>query len=334
MKFSKAVQEVCISADIPLTPQEICERIKSEYPEHYQTPSHLRNVAKGYYKDADHALLAQIYICVNSNRNFHCDKTQKPMKVSWVEELKIKAEKVSSGVHRLTRYRSEINYVEKVRDIRDNAESYHEACYQASTFSGPSLYFHRRAIETCNIPTSLNHMEYIYATLASWGMHRMGEKGPKMKSFDFFGKSIESLADEITAAQNYRYQMMDEQKWVVLRTIFMRLDVMETSISLVGNSKVMHHLLPNLVPPIDREYTLWYLFRKNEIVSNLESEWLLMRTIIENFFIPVVSDVSFQQKAVMWLESQDVYPWDTSMMKIVDNLVIGAVKSPTTDARE
>jgi hypothetical protein len=59
-----------------------------------------------------------------------------------------------------------------------------------------------------------------------------------------------------------------------------------------------------------------------------------MRIIIENFFIPVVSDVSFRQKAVRWLERQEVYPWDTSMMKIADNLIIGAVKSPTTDATE
>jgi hypothetical protein len=246
------VQEICISAGIPLTPQEIRDRIKSEYSEYYQTPSHLRNVAKGHYKDADHALLAQIYILINSNRNFHCDKTQKPMKVSWVGKSKIKTEKVSSGIRRITHYRSESNYAAKVKDILDNAEKYHEACYRAATFSGPSLYFHRRAIETRNIPTSLSHMEYIYATLSSWGMHRLGEKGSKMKSFELFRRGIESLADEIAPAQNYNYCMMDEQKWSVLRTIFMRLDVMETSISLVGNSKVMHHLLPNLLAQEER----------------------------------------------------------------------------------
>jgi len=96
--------------------------------------------------------------------------------------------------------------------------------------------------------------------------------------------------------------------------------------SLVGNSKVMHHMLPRIVPPIDREYTLWYLFGNKTIKNDLEGEWVLMKKIISGFFIPVFSNQEFEATANRWIERIDEYPWDTSLMKIVDNLIIGSKK--------
>ncbi|MDQ3666537.1 MAG: hypothetical protein M3410_08150 [Acidobacteriota bacterium] len=68
-------------------------------------------------------------------------------------------------------------YQERVADILTNAERYHSAYYQAETFRGPSLYFHQRALETRESADFSLHIEYVYATLASWGMHRMGKRG-------------------------------------------------------------------------------------------------------------------------------------------------------------
>ncbi len=43
-------------------------------------------------------------------------------------------------------------------------------------FGGPSIYFHVQAIaEQGSHFLSDRHIEMIYATLASWGMHRMGD---------------------------------------------------------------------------------------------------------------------------------------------------------------
>lgn len=41
-----------------------------------------------------------------------------------------------------------------------------------------------------------------------------------------------------------------------LRDVFLNLKVMESNARLVGNSKALHHLLPELVPPVDRQYTV------------------------------------------------------------------------------
>jgi hypothetical protein len=43
-------------------------------------------------------------------------------------------------------------------------------------------------------------------------------------------------------------------------------------------------MLPRIVPPIDREYTLWYLFGNKTIKNDLEGEWELMK-IVDNLII-------------------------------------------------
>ena len=217
-------------------------------------------------------------------------------------------------------------YENKVREILVNADNYHDAYYKTEIFRGPSLYFHERALATRYNPTSLTHLEYVYATLASWGMHRMGRSGSKMRSFEDFSQSVQTLKDRIAEAQTFDFNEMSEIKWAILREIFCSVKVMASETTLVGNSKVMHHMLPNVIPPIDREYTLWFLRGNKNISNDLETEWLLMREIISQFFIPVASDASFYLKAEQWIKRSKDFPWDTSVLKVVDNLVIGSKK--------
>jgi len=154
----------------------------------------------------------------------------------------------------------------------------------------------------------------------------MGNGGPKMQSFDTFRQSIELLKDKIAEAQNFDFREMNGHKWALLKDIFERINVMASGTTLVGNSKVMHHMLPNVVPPIDRKYTLSYLRGNTNVKNDLDYEWQLMKDIVSDFFIPVGSDREFKSKAGDWIARQDEYPWDTSVLKIVDNLVIGSKK--------
>jgi hypothetical protein len=82
MTFTEAVKQILLFAATPMTPQEIRDKIKLQYPEFYGTESHKNNVEKGHYQNIDHALLAQIYSLVRINDSFFCDKTSKPMRVS------------------------------------------------------------------------------------------------------------------------------------------------------------------------------------------------------------------------------------------------------------
>jgi hypothetical protein len=155
-------------------------------------------------------------------------------------------------------------------------------------------------------------------------MHRMGPGGSKMRAFDEFRASVEPLEEKIVKAQGFAPAEMNEDAWCILKEIFCALRIMASGTSLVGNSKVMHHMLPNIVAPIDREYTLRYLYGNTTIANDLGKEWQTMREILFGFFIPVATDSTFAAKAENWMAAQK--PWDTSVMKVIDNLLIGARK--------
>lgn len=326
--MSDAIAEICRAVGRPITPQQIREQIKASYPQFYQTKSQLRNVEKGHYQNPDHALLAQIYIVTGQSPRFICDKTVKPMLISLVNkessDLKMKTSQPINA--RPARQKSRLSYNEKVKEIVEKAAQLHDEYYIAETFGGPSLYFHRRALQGWQAGPSTERLELIYATLTSWGMHRMGKGGPKMQEFSDFRSSILGVSDQIRQAISFIPNTLDEAKWELLEGIFKKIQVMRTGTHLVGNSKVMHHLLPNVIPPIDREYTLSFLRNDTNITNDINWEWALMKELISEFFIPAFSNQSFQHLASGWLRQQNEFPWDTSPMKILDNLIIGAKK--------
>jgi len=65
-----------------MTPQQIRETIKANYPDLYGPESHRRNVEKKHYKNLDHALLSQIYMASRTDRQIVVDKTQKPIRLT------------------------------------------------------------------------------------------------------------------------------------------------------------------------------------------------------------------------------------------------------------
>jgi hypothetical protein len=87
------------------------------------------------------------------------------------------------------------------------------------------------------------------------------------------------------------------------------------------------YALPNLVAPVDREYTLRFLFGNTNITNHLEREWEKLQMILRDFFYPILREESFKLKAREWQEQRAKFRWDTSLLKIADNLVIGLLKS-------
>jgi hypothetical protein len=143
---------------------------------------------------------------------------------------------------------------------------YLDAYYANEIFGGPSVYFHKKVIACIRqndyegLFRDEHFIEYIYATLASWGMHRMGPKGSKMRNFEDFKDSIQTNRSTFLELHKFTIEKLtnDDKKVVypMLELLLDNIDVMQSESKLVGSSKVIHHLLPDLVPPIDREYTL------------------------------------------------------------------------------
>ena len=217
------LKKFCPQPPIQCHRRKIRDQVKMKHPDFYGTSLHHRNVEKGHYKNLDNALLAQIYSLTGTSEIFHCDKSTKPMKIS-LSDLKKPVLRSSRGSElepiQRTSYKKKFEYHDKIREILSNADNYHDAYYKAETFRGHSLYFHERALATRHDPASSTHLEYVYATLVSWGMHRMGRGGSKMRSFEVFSQSVQTLKGRIVEGQTFDFREMSEIKWAVLKEIF------------------------------------------------------------------------------------------------------------------
>lgn len=202
----------------------------------------------------------------------------------------------------------------------------HAAFYESAVFGGPSLHFHLRSLDAAKEGDLERVAESVYAVLVSWGMHRMGPGGSKMCEFGKFRASLEVVWPIVASLREKTPDTLGEADWSSLQKVFSEICCMASKTSLVGNSKVMAHLLPKLVPPVDREYTLKFLFGRGDITIGTDVEWQKLKRVLEDFFYTVVQSPIFQPKAQEWLTHPDQYKWDTSPLKIVDNLVIGFSK--------
>ena len=130
--------------------------------------------------------------------------------------------------------------------------------------SGPSLYFHQKCIKLALSKNSKEflskeHVESIYAVLPAWGMHRMGrDVMAKVPDFKIFSRSILKHRGLFLRLRDKK--ITDNNLECVLKKdilkIFKELQGSISEAKLVANSKVLTHILPRLVAPIDRAYTL------------------------------------------------------------------------------
>ena len=226
--------------------------------------------------------------------------------------------------------KQKINWEALRNDLCMYCEKYHTLFYEKFPFGGPSLHFHERALSA----TGNNKIEMIYAMLVSWGMHRMGG-GAQMHAFSTFKNSITKqngkiaeIADKIST-NNFSYSEMKD--------LFESIEPMKSRKKLVGHSKVLAHFFPDVVSPIDGEYTLQFTFgigRKN-LPSNF-GEFEFFEQFHSRLVKPLINDAGFKIKCENWihLSSRGNYPWDTSLPKIIDNLIIGKMYGEKAQRRK
>lgn len=82
MQLSETIFEIVSQAQDAVTPQQVRDTIKKDFPGLYDTESARRNVAAGHYKDVDHALLAAIYTTVRADDRYLIDRNTRPYRVS------------------------------------------------------------------------------------------------------------------------------------------------------------------------------------------------------------------------------------------------------------
>jgi len=196
--------------------------------------------------------------------------------------------------------------------------------------SGHDLQYYREIISMHrhynNLENLLNDERFfntLYNTLEKWNMN---QKGAKLRSIDEIKKSILSskpLLDELYKCKiefmSYPIGEIGERIITLLGLVFKNLDIMNSKRRIVGVSKTMHFLLPDLILPIDGKYTMAYFYGYNKYSDNAASEFLTFKNIFINS-LKLVKNLN--------LTSNDVNgaQWNTSIPKLIDNAIIGFFK--------
>ena len=225
--------------------------------------------------------------------------------------------------------RQSLDFKNKRNEIVVKAELFHDKYYDNLTFKGPSLYFYKKTFACIQRNEySERCYELIYSTLVAWGMHRIGPKGPKVVHFNNFLENLSKHDAEISSIKKLSIDDLmnsDSQSWLVVKKFFENIKIMDSGSSLVGNSKVMANLFPDLFAPIDRTYTLTFLYGSTYISASVKNQWELFKKIHREFYYPLVNNPKIKDLIITWNSDCDKYQWDTSPIKTIDNLVIGSV---------
>lgn len=212
----------------------------------------------------------------------------------------------------------------KVRDLSDNVPRFLHIFEISPRFTGPSLYFHRRAIAYRQErgPSSAaigsdEFVELLYATLTAWGMHRMGPGNTKLRDFEDIAKSLREHSAAIDSLDGLALSRLTERQLdVVALQVWQLLGALNISIAeakLVANSKALHHILPALVPPIDRTYTFNFFYDRTALCITEQSAF---REMFARFHQIAVRNSGIIQGIVG-------SGWHTSETKVLDNAIVG-----------
>ena len=199
----------------------------------------------------------------------------------------------------------------------------------AESFAGPSLYFHEQALERRRSSASMDQLlgdvrffEYVYAVLPSWGMHRMGRQDAKVGGFQEMMGGFARHRDELHALADVRITSVNaDQRDDLARRVWSIIADVEVSTSqtnIVAGSKALHHLLPDLVPPIDRQYTFRF-FTGQKAVGFGERQAFLE-------WFPLLCELGERANPAIRTALQRGGFMATGEGKIIDNAIIGFMR--------
>ena len=107
--------------------------------------------------------------------------------------------------------------------------------------------------------------DFVYATLTSWGMHRMGKRvAAKLTEFATFRATVLELLARVEDLRGMSICDLDDAQVPAmtkrLAVLVEKAGITASGAPLVANTKTLHFILPDLVPPVDRNYTCRFFY--------------------------------------------------------------------------
>lgn len=147
----------------------------------------------------------------------------------------------------------------------------------------------------------------------------MGPGNARLCNFPIFRESFRSVRGIVRDLEKIvladvpaeRIQNLARTIWSVIDAL--RVGIGETKI--VSGSKALHHVLPALVRPIDREYTLRFFYNHKNLSRGDETTFVEIFPYFRRIMLSCRSDIDSLLGAGM----------NTSATKVADNAIVGYV---------
>jgi hypothetical protein len=154
----------------------------------------------------------------------------------------------------------------------------------------------------------------LHATLAGW----LG-RGAKLRGETEFFAAVRSRKKEIAALQRFNVASTNREIIEVIWFVIGVLDITENDTKLVAGTKLLHHILPELVAPVDRTYTAPFLLRCQADHFQTFSGQRKTCELAFGTFSTIAESVDLKSYV-------GKHEWNTSSTKVIDNAIVGLMK--------
>lgn len=198
-------------------------------------------------------------------------------------------------------------------------EQYVQAYDDNPPFSPEQLRVHRRTVTLRQQAGSVRaavesstFVESLYLTLRKW---RIGQRQSKLVPLDDFKAALHAVLPRMEQLEWVAINGTDlpagltEQVWQLVYS----LGVVDNNAKIVAGTKTLHHLLPDLVPPMDRDYTRAFFGFPNPALGDYRQPGVF-RDMYDH-----LAEVARQVRPERYVTGSG---WRTSRTKILDNAVV------------
>jgi hypothetical protein len=166
-------------------------------------------------------------------------------------------------------------------------------------------------------------LDALYRTLQAWGI---GIRASKLKSFNEFVAALRAKRSEIFALENkaiddpqLNVNETGQQLWRLIDS----LDIVGNNTRIVAGSKALHHLLPELMVPIDRAYTQRFFCWQSPTFQYEQ------RAVFEQAFA-AFAEIARRTNPGQYVNSG----WHSSRTKVIDNAIVGLISDQQAAAEK
>lgn len=212
---------------------------------------------------------------------------------------------------------------QRIEELCRNTDMYLEVFENACPFNSLQLRLHVQTInlrrELSNVGAAIRNDDFIrslWRTLKAW---RLNARGARLLPLEEFRQAFLDHERKISRWDGIRIDDENLQLEEVAKDLWELIDevrVSEVDNPIVSGSKALHHLLPELIPPIDREYTRPFFIFWMQYFQNKPNR--VFPYIWEKFAL-IARRVNLRQYVAQTR-------WCTSITKVLDNAIIGYCK--------